>query len=202
MKILLLSATQFEIQPFLQTAPKMDVLIGGVGVPATVFQLTRQLHHHHYDLVIQAGIAGAFQFENFEPGEVVVVKKDCFADLGLLENNIFQSVQEMGFSNEPEWLVNDHPVLQKTGFKQVNAITVNTITDSENMTSARLQKWEAAIESMEGAALHYVCRQQHIPFLQLRSISNQVGVRDKTRWVMKQAIENLNEALSQLRVER
>ncbi len=48
---------------------------------------------------------------------------------------------------------------------------------------------------MEGAALHYVCLQEQIPFVQIRSVSNYVGERDKTKWKMKEAIENLNTEL-------
>jgi futalosine hydrolase len=48
---------------------------------------------------------------------------------------------------------------------------------------------------MEGAALHYVCLQSGVPFLQLRSVSNTVGVRDKTKWDIKLAITRLNETL-------
>ena len=51
---------------------------------------------------------------------------------------------------------------------------------------------------MEGAAFHYVCLQQKIKFLQLRSISNRVGERDKTKWAMKEAIANLNIELKKL----
>ena len=56
----------------------------------------------------------------------------------------------------------------------------------------------ADIESMEGAALHYVCLLQKVPFLQLRSISNKVGVRDKTKWKIKTAIDNLTMELNAL----
>ena len=48
---------------------------------------------------------------------------------------------------------------------------------------------------MEGAVLHYICLQEDIPFLQLRSISNYVGERDKTRWKIKEAVDNLNAEL-------
>ena len=51
------------------------------------------------------------------------------------------------------------------------------------------------VESMEGAALHYVCLMEKIPFLQIRSVSNVTGDRDKTRWKLKEAGKNLNEAL-------
>jgi futalosine hydrolase len=51
------------------------------------------------------------------------------------------------------------------------------------------------IESMEGAALHYVCLQEAIPFIQLRSVSNFVGERDKTKWRMEEAVDHLNREL-------
>jgi futalosine hydrolase len=35
----------------------------------------------------------------------------------------------------------------------------------------------------------------NVPFIQIRSISNYVGERDKTKWKMKEAIENLNQTL-------
>jgi futalosine hydrolase len=50
---------------------------------------------------------------------------------------------------------------------------------------------------MEGAALHYVCRQTHTPFIQIRSTSNYIGIRDKTQWKIKEAIGNLNQTLLQ-----
>ena len=48
---------------------------------------------------------------------------------------------------------------------------------------------------MEGAALHYVARESNIPFVQIRAISNYIGERDKSKWEMKSAIDNLNQTL-------
>lgn len=194
MKILLLSATQMEIQPFLQTAPKCDVLISSVGSTATAYHLTKQLSHHHYDLVVQAGVGGAFN-DALNLGEVVTVKCDAFGDLGAMENG-FQSIQNMNLSSELEWLENKNSLLHKLPYKQVKAITVNTLHTNEEMINTFRLKWKADVESMEGAALHYVCQHQQVPYLQLRSISNRVGIRDKEQWQMKEAITNLNEALT------
>ena len=54
------------------------------------------------------------------------------------------------------------------------------------------------IETMEGAALHYVCLSERIPFLQLRCVSNYVGERDKSKWALREAIMNLNIELQRL----
>jgi futalosine hydrolase len=42
---------------------------------------------------------------------------------------------------------------------------------------------------MEGAALHLVCLENKIPFLQIRGISNWVGERDKSQWKIPEAAE-------------
>ena len=55
--------------------------------------------------------------------------------------------------------------------------------------------FDPVTESMEGAALHYVCLMENIPFLQIRSISNYIGERNKKKWDMNQSIYDLNNAL-------
>ena len=72
-------------------------------------------------------------------------------------------------------------------------ITVNEIKSSDFTGFQRNQL--PVVESMEGAALHYVCLMEKIPFLQIRSVSNVMGDRDKNRWKIKEAIENLHETL-------
>jgi futalosine hydrolase len=48
---------------------------------------------------------------------------------------------------------------------------------------------------MEGAALHYVCLMEKVPFLQIRAISNITGDRDKNRWKLKESLKSLHEVL-------
>ncbi|MES2648581.1 MAG: futalosine hydrolase [Bacteroidota bacterium] len=201
MKILLVSSTQQEIEPFLKEKRHMDVLISGVGIAASTYSLTKQLLHHHYDLVIQAGVAGSFKHNgngNGQPamGEVVTVSKDVFGDLGAYEQQSFKSVNDLQLSNELEWLHNKQPLLDKLPYKKVTALTVNTVTDDKGIIGALQQKWDAAIESMEGAVLHYVCSEKEIPFIQLRAVCNEVGERDKSKWQLEEAITNLNIAIS------
>lgn len=66
------------------------------------------------------------------------------------------------------------------------------------MTGLYVNKFQPVIESMEGAALHYVCLMEKIPFLQIRSISNHIGERDKRKWNMKEAILRLNQEIIRL----
>jgi futalosine hydrolase len=80
----------------------------------------------------------------------------------------------------------------------VKAITVNKVSDSLIQKRQAMINFAPEIESMEGAALHYVCLQENIPFIQIRSISNLIGERDKSKWNFKEAIVNLNRELIKL----
>ena len=203
MQILLIAATEQEIQPFLNTNPKIDVLITGVGVPSTLYHLQKRMHQIDYDFIIQAGIAGAFT-DAIKLGQTVIVKQDSYGDLGMEEKEIFTPVFESGFVDKNEfpftdgWLMNTNEILKTSALLKVKAVTVNKISDSFLQKQQLIRQFNADIESMEGAALHYVCLQENIQFIQIRSISNQVGERDKSKWKMEEAIENLNTELSKL----
>ena len=74
----------------------------------------------------------------------------------------------------------------------MNAVTSDIITDKKNVNKQIKKKFNADIESMEGAAFHFVCLQKSVPFLQVRSISNKVGIRDKSKWNIPVALKNLS----------
>lgn len=213
MHILLVSATRFEIEPVLlqiknipnqYTKHHIDVLISGVGQVNTTYNLTATLINKKPDLVIQAGIAGTFT-KALQQGQTVLIKEDAFGDLGMEEKQRFTTVFDAGFANKNEapfsdgWLINNTTTLfESIPLHAVKGITVNKISDSLLQRQQLTEYFDPAIESMEGAALHYVCLQQKIPFLQIRTISNEVGERDKTKWVMKDAITNLNNELHKI----
>ena len=203
MNLLVVAATDAEIKTFIENNKRADVLITGVGIPATVFHLTKQLAQKEYDLVIQAGIAGTFN-NKIGAGRVAMVETETFGDLGIVEKGNFKTLFETGLAHENDfpfsngWLVNEHEYFTHPSLSVARGITVNKIIDDEIQIKRIREKFGADIESMEGAAFHYVCLHQKIKFLQLRSISNIAGERDKTKWTMKEAIINLNIELKKL----
>ena len=67
MRLLLIAATKMEINEDLFSAlstikPEisLDILITGIGIPSTIYNLTNALTRKKYDIVIQIGIAGTF----------------------------------------------------------------------------------------------------------------------------------------------
>ncbi|MEO6833451.1 MAG: futalosine hydrolase [Chitinophagaceae bacterium] len=207
MKVLLVAATRAEIEPTILWLEKaqansrfeVEVLITGVGMTATCFSLCKKLLKNKYDFVLGAGIGGAFS-ENIALGECVIVAQEAFGDLGAEDHERFIDVQEMGFQSADEfpfedgWLRNDFKQnpFDINGLKKVFAISVNTVSGCANTIQNRIEKYVPDIESMEGAALHFVCLQLDIPFLQVRAISNYVTPRNRDAWEIGKAVKALN----------
>jgi futalosine hydrolase len=204
MQLLVTAATSQEIlydyRSLSTDKCKTSCLITGVGLMAATYSITKYLHTNPIDLVLQIGIAGSLD-KDLQLNEVVCIKSDSVADLGVEENNEFKSLFDLKLIGENDFpwdggvLTNNNSILEKCGLKIVNGITINEISTNQKRINWYKKKYNARIESMEGAGLHYVCLQEKVPFLQIRSISNYVGERDKSKWSMKQAIEILNNTL-------
>ena len=198
MKLLVVAATEYEILPFISQNTAADILITGVGSPACTYALTKLLQQTKYDFAIQAGIAGTFK-NAFPLGNTFFIKSDAFADIGIYENEHFFTLFEKKFA-DPNTIPYKNGKLENTTENIFNvatatSITVNTVTDNFLQTTMFTKKYNPDLESMEGAAFHYVCIMEKIPFIQLRSVSNFVGERVKTNWKMNESIESLNENL-------
>jgi futalosine hydrolase len=209
MKVLITAATAMELELIKNKAIRYDGVemiycITGVGAVSTVFNLSEILHKEKFDIVIQVGIAGSFD-KQLELGNTVAVEKELLHEMGVFENNHYKTVFEMGlidgntkpFTNSA--LINqDTPLLELTGLKKAIAITNNEISTSTTKIKLYREKYGAEIESMEGAAFHYVAIMKSISFIQLRGISNYVGDRDKNNWKIKEAILSYSDACNQL----
>jgi len=211
MQILLCAATTFEIQPVINmiqggALEDTTVAITGVGMMAACYHISEAVHRKGPDFILQAGIAGCLN-QQLPLGSVVMVENDTVGDLGVIEMGSFVSAFDMGLADDAfPWterkLKNDLSTFSDSGLPVVDGVTVNEISTVEQRIHYYRDHLNASIETMEGAALHYVALQQHIPFLQLRAVSNYIGERDKSRWMMEKAIEQLNVELKQLLIKR
>ena len=217
MKILLVAATPFEIAPFLEHlkasfiestadfytkgALSIRVCVTGVGVVATTFELSKQLQREHYQLVINAGIAGSFS-PAAGIGAVANVISERFGDLGVEEKDgSFSDIFDLQLG-QPNVFPFENGILKNKAtsdfsfLKSVNGLTVNKVHGHERTIEKIKEKYpEAVIETMEGAAVFYVCLKEGINFLEIRSVSNFVEPRNKENWDLPLAIRNLNEVL-------
>ncbi len=219
MNILLVAATWMEVNLLVDELEKtgekshlfkeyrfgemdIDILITGIGTVFTTFHLTNALKDKRYNMVINIGIAGSMTRE-LKIGEVVNVVYDEFADLGIETQNDFLTLFEAGFMN-----INEYPfengVLKATNsddfidLKKVRGVTTNRSHGNENSIIALHTKYTAHTESMEGAAVFYVCKWMGVDCYQVRSISNYVEPRDSSKWNIPLALEKLKECVLNL----
>ncbi len=212
MNCLVVAATVIEIKDFLEeyrngkglpANMETDVLITGIGLTAATHSLTRQLQIKRPDIIIQAGIGGCFD-STISLGSVLAIRQETIADQSVIESGKLKTLFDLKlvppnqypYSNG--WLVNNSEELKKVKLKKVRGISVNEITTSKQKIKFYKDMFEPVVESMEGAALHYVCLLEKIPFLQIRSVSNYVGERNKKNWNLKESIVNLNKELIRL----
>ena len=208
MKILIVSATEKEIFPtlnkiksFNQDDLVVDILVTGIGAVFTTYLVTRKLSEREYDLVINAGIAGSFN-PDLNIGDIVYVQSDQFADIGVEDKNEFYTVFEKGFISENQFpfknALLENPYEFDFDLKKVSAITVNTTHGCKKSIDLFKNKFNADIETMEGAAFFYVCLNEGVKFLQIRSVSNYVEERNEANWNISLAIKNLNQKLLEI----
>ena len=182
---------------------KVQFYQSGVGMLSSAVALTRLALENKPDLVIQMGIAGCFN-KRIPLGKVIVVKNEILGDVGVEEQGIWKDIFDLKLEKSSyhpfekrslpnPWL----PKFNLLKLKEVNSITVNEITTNKERINQLTKKYKPTLESMEGAALHYVFREMNIPFIQIRAISNYIGERDKTNWKIKESIDLLNQTVIQ-----
>ncbi len=212
--MLLVAATQAEIAPLLHylqsqwichsgnhynhNGVNLQVCIGGVGMLQMSYSLSKALQGQHFDMALMAGIAGSFDV-HLPLASLVQVGTEYMGDLGAEDHDKFLDVFELGLGNKNEFPFKDGglvapglPRKELVALPWLNGITVNTVSGSNHTIQKRAQHFKCSIESMEGAAFHYTCLMEHLPFAHVRSISNYVEPRDKSKWKIKEAIIALN----------
>lgn len=192
MKPLIVAATTFEIQDSIPLLEEKGIpyVVTGVGMTATAHQLTKALLSQRVDFVLNVGIAGSV-IRELSIGEVVAVETDHFYELGAEDGDRFLSIEEMGFGQATYRSCRPKDI--SLPLPAVAAITVNKVHGNEkSIQTLKEHLPHIAVESMEGAAVLYVCEKEGIPCCQVRAISNYVERRNKEAWNIPLAIANLN----------
>jgi futalosine hydrolase len=213
MRVVITSATTHECQQIKSRVTdlytndskrlKLSFHTSGIGMLPTCYTLQKLVYELKPDLIIQGGIAGTFTPE-LQLSQVVAVSNECIGDVGVEEMGVFKDVFDMQLENENNFPFRnkklENPWLEQFNLAQlreVPAVTINEISSRPERIQLLQNKYGVAIESMEGAALHYVALLTNTPFIQIRAISNFVGERNKQNWRMKESLENLSAIILQ-----
>lgn len=222
MRILVVSATPFEIAPLvgrmrhasdtgLRSAAyrfrghAVEVLTTGVGMVATSAWCSRACAGEHFDLALNFGLCGSFD-PSLAAGTVVHVTADRLAELGAEDGDSFLTVHELNLLGENDFpfeagmLVNaaPPPLAPLSELRTVAGITVSTVHGNEQTIETVRARCQPDVESMEGAAFMYSCLVAGVPFAQVRAVSNAVERRNRDAWKIEEAIAALGAVATSL----
>ena len=178
------------------------MLVTGVGMIPTAVYTSMLLSRQTYDAVINAGICGSFN-RQFSLGEVLNVTNDSLPETGAEDGEHFLSLIDLQLIDQDEYpyeggILKNHSVFESkllSGLRLATGATVNRVLGSRQSIASFVATHNADIETMEGAAFIFACKVHNVRFIQIRSVSNYVEERDKTKWNIPMAMQNLNNLL-------
>jgi futalosine hydrolase len=222
-KMLLVTATAFEVQPTLLAQGLKGGAISGLGVAGTLVQserfdclvtgvgqlqcaahLSALLARNRYHAVVQAGLAGSFK-ATYPKLSVVCVAEELLADLGAESNGSYLDLIEIGLlqGHQAPFVngalqANEGGLFDSCSLPRVRSVTVNRTLGDHRSIGWVEGRYAPDIVNMEGAAMFYVCLLAGVPFLELRAVSDMVGPRDKAQWDIPGAVAALNAELGRV----
>jgi futalosine hydrolase len=187
-------------QTFMLNDAYVTIVITGVGMVATAAATGYYLGKKGYDLVINAGICGAFN-PDLKIGEVVNVTREYVPELGVRDQDQFIHAFDMGLADKNArpydngWLFLHKRTQAFSDLRVCSGVTVNTVTGNADSIQAIKLMCNPDVETMEGAGFISGAGMSTWAAVQIRSVSNYVEVRDKSKWNIPLAIANLNDVL-------
>jgi futalosine hydrolase len=150
-----------------------------------------------YQAVLSAGIAGGFP-TRVRPGGTVLATVSIAADLGADSPDGHLSLEELGFGSTR--IPADEHLLAALRAALPDAkpgavLTVSTATGTAADTATLASRYPNAVaEAMEGFGAATAATQAGVPFAELRTISNEIGPRNRGAWRIAEALAALTEA--------
>ncbi|GAA1827508.1 futalosine hydrolase [Luedemannella flava] len=190
----------------LAAGDRVVVAAAGVGVAAAAaasarFLTIAEMAGEPFDAVINAGIAGGFA-DRVDVGGMVIGSRSVAADLGADSPDGFLTLDELGFGSSTvtadEDLLN---ALRATlpAARTGDVLTLSTVTGTTAaMEVLNRRHPDALAEAMEGYGVATAAAQARASFVELRTISNPVGPRDRAAWRIPAALAALTAAAEKL----
>jgi futalosine hydrolase len=185
-----------------------DVLVvaGGVGPAAAAAATAHVCATEDVSLVVSMGVAGAFASARLRHGDIAVATSIVAADLGAMSPERFLDLTALGLDGgatvdcPPALVASARDRLAAAGLHvAVGAIlTLSTMTGTAERAAELMSRHGAVAEAMEGAGVAHVAALHDLPVLEVRTISNEVGLRDRTSWDLVTALTSLGVAAGAL----
>jgi futalosine hydrolase len=176
--ILLACAVQAELA-FWQPREGVEMLVMGVGPVEAAAAVSDALARREYRLVVNAGLAGAFD-DAANIGDGVIVAEDTM-ELALEDGATIALPRGERVADRAQSDPTLVAHLATAGFPALRGITVARVTSTE-ATAQRLAALGAQVETMEGFAALRAAQRARVPAIEIRGISNRCGSRERSGW--------------------
>ena len=186
--ILLASAVAAELK-FWRSRDDVTTLFTGVGPVEASCAVTAALCQARYRLVINAGLAGAFD-GTARIGDGVIVSEDAM-ELALEDGaalNLPGGEAIVDTARSDSALV---ARLGSKGFSALRGVTVSRVTSTDETARRLAAELAAQVESMEGFAVLRAAELAGVPAIEVRGISNRCGARESSGWDFAAGIAGL-----------
>jgi futalosine hydrolase len=181
-----------------------DVLVvaGGVGPAAAAAAAAYAVATYDVRLLVSMGVAGSFVSARLRPGDTAVASTIVAADLGAMSPERFLDVAALGLDGlaavdcRPDLVAAARDRLGAAGLHVAvgPVLTLSTATGTSERAAELMARHGAVAEAMEGAGVAHVAALHEIPVLEVRTISNEVGPRDRDSWDLGAALTALGVA--------
>ncbi|MFM7322185.1 MAG: hypothetical protein ACKO5K_11765 [Armatimonadota bacterium] len=191
MPILVCAATDLERAAWPGPMEGWLALTTGVGCVATLLSLAKV---GPIDAVVSMGIAGAYLGRGLDIGDVVLAGSEVIGDLGMEipDRGRFIPLGETEFGGPDSRVLSTCvPAPWRDRFRVVPACTVSCCTGTAATGVFRRDRFDVAVETMEGAACAAFARDRGVPFVEVRAISNFASERDMRPANIRIALEAL-----------
>ena len=180
------------------------MVVSGIGPAAAAAATATALTRLEPDLVLSMGICGGID-ARAAVGDVVVATGLVAADVGADSPEGFLGLADLGWA--PEELPVDPALAERSATRLREAglpvvlgpvLSVSTVTGTAERAAELAARWPAVAEAMEGRAVGEAAAPYAVPVLEVRTVSNAVGPRDKPAWKVAEALERLGDAAAVL----
>lgn len=189
----------------------INILVTQPGILNSIISLTRYLENNTKpDLIIQVGCAGGFTCHGIKVGDIGIASKEIYLHLGVEnpKNRAIPSPLPFSLTNDnniSNTFLTDH-IFSEKAYEIIKDktdlstniypfITVSEITSTKEKAKIIHNNFGCGMENMEGAGSAYTAFLYAIPFIEIRSSSNETGERDKHRWDLGKSFKNSCDAV-------